>query len=205
VTFWKESEMGLEKTEVKMAAVHEVGMKLDDFLEAAKREVAETNGAQTMARIVGQRLMERSKALDVAFQAAGNTLEKETYDALKKVWSEALTVAGTLAKSSEEQFYRCQGKVSALEASVKMTKAMHDASLGKLRAIAEGSLVLEESGQLPGQAPGDAAVIPMRREVGTHPGNPLAALHARGTEPKPSEEPPKAKKPRKQPRKPKEV
>jgi hypothetical protein len=210
--------MSLEKTEVRLATTQEVGEKLEDLLEGAKREVAECNGAKTAATMVASRLEERSRNLDTSFQAEGSQIQKEIYDASKKVWAEAMQVARQISSSSTEQYLRCQGKVAALESTVRVVKGLHDTTQAKLtavqQALKQGTLVVEDSGQLPGQVPGDAPVIPMRRVEGTHPGNPLAALRARADSPqeapsKPQEElaapvaapaPAKPKKPTRRPK-----
>lgn len=175
--------MGLEKSEVRLAALHEMGVRLDDLLDAAKREVAEANGAKTAAAVIAQRLAEKTQALDRAFIDGQLSITKETYDGLKRAWADATRIASEVALSSGEQFFRCQGKVSALEASVKVTKGLHDATQAKVDAVKRGDLVAEDSGQLPGPVPGDAKVLPIRRQEGVHPGNPIAALRARGEGP----------------------
>ncbi len=174
----------LEHVEVKAKTLHDIGVRVDDFLEGAKRELAECNGAKTAGEHIARRLAEMSKALDVEMAASEGKLEKEAYDLQKKVWAEALAIVQQVAYTSNEQYLRCQGKISALENTVKWTKNLHDAASAQADAMRRGDLVEEDSGKLPGAAPGDAAVIPLRRMEGTHPGNPLEVLRGRGEGPK---------------------
>jgi len=86
-----------------------------------------------------------------------------------------------VAYTSTEQYLRARGRFSALENTVKWTKNLPPTQpQAQADAMRRGDLVEEDSGKLPGAAPGDAAVIPLRRMEGTHPGNPLEVLRGRG-------------------------
>ena len=180
--------MSLLKTEVKAAAVNEVGNRLEDQFESSKVELGEAKGIRAGFDFAARKIEALSNALDADFKAEPSKLSEEEYRFGKKYYGVVQTHLTELLKSATEQAFRVQGKVAALEQVVKTVGTMLKVEEGKIAAFKSGNLVEEGMG-LPGSAPGDASILPLRRPEGTHPGNPLAALRARGNEPEPTKLP----------------
>lgn len=187
--------MTLLKSELKASAVHEIGVKIEDMLEASKQEFSEAKGIRAGFDFGTRRLEQLSVVIDNDFKADPPKLTEEEYRTTKKVIGQCIALLHEEVKKASEQAFRMQGKVAALDQVVKSTSTMLKIEEGKIEAFKSGNLVVEGEG-LPGAAPGDAAVLPIRRKEGEHPGNPIAAFRARETEgvaappaPPPAEEP----------------
>lgn len=174
--------MSLEKSEVKASTINEVGNKLEDKLEAAKAEMSEAKGIRAGFDFVLRRMEQLTLALDGDVKVDPPKVTEEEYKVAKKYLSIVSQHLQEMIKNATDQVLRMQGKVAALDQTVQLVGGMLKVEEGKVAAIRSGALVSEDSGQLPGPSPSDAPVLPLR-QPGTHPGNPIAALHARGLEP----------------------
>jgi hypothetical protein len=183
--------MTLMKAEVKAAAVHDVGIKLEDKLEAAKSEMSEAKGIRAGFDFAVRRMEQMTTTLDAEVKAEPPKLSEDEYKIAKKYLAKVTDALKGLVQGATETFLRAQGKVIALDQVVKTLSDLHKAEEGKVEALKSGAMVEEDSGKLPGGAPGDATVLPLHRTPGTYPGNPLAALRARDAAPPTPPEPPK--------------
>lgn len=152
------------KHEVKTHTFHEIGMKLDDMLEASKRDQARMDGAKQALLHARNKVEELTKHVDK--DVLDSLLDLEQASLVKKYIVRAVGVLSNLALQSEVQYHQTQGQVVALEKTVAMTKNLYDAERVKLEAA------LEEEASPPPEVSVEAPHAP--REVGTHPGNRIA-------------------------------
>lgn len=175
--------MSIEKTALRAGVISEVGNKLEDQFEAAKGEFREAKGIHAGVDVLARRIEGYSKGLDAGVAEDPPKLPREEYEIAKKHVAVLHQMAVEMSRSTMEGAYRAQGKVAAMEQTVKLTKNLLDHEETKLKAFRDGSLVEEDSGLLPGAVPGQAEVVSIRgRQEGQHPGNPVAMFRARDAE-----------------------
>jgi hypothetical protein len=158
------------KHEVKALTYHEIGMRLDDQLDAAKSEQSGFEGAKQAFQLASKRVEDLTAHIDKEVKDGVMDIEQST---LAKRWIlRAINVVSNLAMQSEVQFYQAQGKVVALTQAVKHTKNLYDQEKARLdEAIAHEKAMAEA------EAKGETIEDPKRpisRPMGEHPGNPIA-------------------------------
>lgn len=159
--------MGRQKAEIRVAAAHDIGVRMEDMLDEARAEVERMRGARLA-------LVEAAKKLEEHLQVVGSEsdqgkLDPEHVSLVKRYVNQCGGIVRNLATGAEAKLLIAQGKVAGLEQSVKEVKRAHDAARAKVAAFERGDLVEEEEGD---QTVGAAADRPVR-VVGEHPGDPL--------------------------------
>lgn len=146
------------KHEIKSLTYHEIGVKLDDQLEAAKGEKHGYDGAKSALARTKILIENLTANIDVEAKDGALTIEAS---ALAKKWVlRAANVVQNIGIQAEVQAHQAHGKIIALEQAVKVTKTLYEAEKAQLEAESEGE---ERDPRRP-----DA------RPSGQHPGNPLA-------------------------------
>jgi hypothetical protein len=165
------------KHEVKVLTYHEMGVKLDDQLEAAKSEQSGFDGAKKAFALGRSKVEELTSHIDK--DAKDGTLDVEQATLVKRWVLRSMEVLRNLGIQAEVQAYQAQGKVIALEKSVNIIKALHDNEKVLLdsvvaleKAIADGTVEVEDDPRRP-----------VSRNTGEHPGDPLASRREEGAEP----------------------
>lgn len=157
------------KSEVKAATLHEVGMKLDDVLEAAERELHTLEGGK-QALHMGQKKVEQHLAnVDRDVQEGKLDLEQATL--IKRWVTQCVHILENLALQAEVQMYQAQGKVVGAKHVVAVAKSLYDREKAHLDALSQAEVRTEA---LVALEPAEGR----QRVVGTHPGDPLAARRA---------------------------
>lgn len=161
--------MSKMKSEVKVATLHEMGVKLDDILEAAEREMHQLEGGKQALVGAKKRVEQHLANVDRDVQEGKLDLEQAT---LVKRWvSQCVHIVENLAVQAEVQAYQAQGKVLNAKQVVAVAKAMFDREKAHLTVLAEAEKAVA-AGESP--IPQDMVGRPDARPVGLHPGNPLA-------------------------------
>lgn len=139
--------MSVEKSEVKIAMAHEIGVRMDDALEAAKFDVARADGgAQEAARIASD--------IDSVLGRVQKDIDdgRLTMEAGKVVvgWVlQAKNVATSHAQQAAHAKILCQGRVIACEASVKLMLDVKTSEENKVRAAAAVETAPGDAGRPP--------------------------------------------------------
>lgn len=161
--------MSQMKSEVKVATLHEMGVKLDNILEAAEREMYQHEGGKQALAGAKKRVEQHLALVDRDVQEGKLDLEQASL--IKKWVAQCVHIVENLGIQAEVQGYQAQGKVLNAKHVVAVAKAMFDREKAQLSALAEAEKAIAE-GQSP--IPQDMVGRPDARPVGTHPGDPLA-------------------------------
>jgi len=153
--------MNFDKAQIKLLISHEIGMRMDDYLEAAKKECDGFSGAK-------QALQEAIKRLDqhlikIDLDVKENRLMFEYADIVKKYVDQCGGIVRNLLIGVEVQFFQAQGKIIAFEQSVKSVKQIYDAE----------KIKIETAKDILTQPNIDDKKSISKRVVGAHPGDPL--------------------------------
>lgn len=121
--------MSMEKMELRSAAMHEVGVRLDDALEAAKAEMLRAEGAVQ----AGQKAMERAVQLLLAVdkENAEGGISDEQRDVVKKYLAKCHAAMKALYDESNSRVLLARGMVLGMDRAVKTAKQLHDQELSK--------------------------------------------------------------------------
>ena len=127
--------MSLESVELRAAGMHEVGMRMDDLLEAAKGEVLRCEGAQ-----LG--LLQAVKSVNDLMAHIDKDVDEGKYDLevakIAKLYvSRASELVQNLARNASNQKIAATGQVQMATVAVTITKKLYDGEVGKRNAIAE--------------------------------------------------------------------
>lgn len=122
--------MSAEKSELRSCAIHEVGCKLDDVLEAAKLDVARFDGAGEALTLAAGRLSVVYQEIDQETVPDGSLSLEEASMAKRYV----TRCVDFLTKASEDAArgkFRAEGKVLGLEQSVVVAKSLYELEKSK--------------------------------------------------------------------------
>lgn len=163
--------MNLNKAELKIAVLNEVGNVLDDQREAADRQLQQAIGAKAG-------LLAARRDLNSIFEAADRGVDEGAIPdlealALVKAWlSKAAASLEVKAKHFENVEIQTVGKVQQASLAVELLSKMHKGESDRVRnfmaQIESGAIVIEDDGSL---SQGDVT----RRSVGIRPGQSIAA------------------------------
>jgi len=162
--------MSLDKAEIKQATFHQVGVLIDDSLEQAKNDVHVAQGAsvgliQTVKKVEGLGVHIDKDLDEGKYESIGSL---EVAKIAKMYLQRAVAVMRSDAMSFEQRRLMAQGRVTAFEQTVALTKKLHDIETRKIEAIrdAENEIANESSGSN-GR---DRRVYSDSRAIGIHPG-----------------------------------
>jgi hypothetical protein len=127
--------MTIEKSELKIGAAHEIGCRLDDFLEEAVRDLHRLEGSISMIKRVSVVVEELFKSIDV--EAGQERLRVDEAILLKKHFSRLKGVIDTMSSQAEGNRMAQTGKVAAVTSAVEITKKYKDVEEAKLRPVYE--------------------------------------------------------------------
>lgn len=126
--------MSVEKAEVRAGAMHEVGVRMDDLLEAVKADVHRFDGAASG-------LLQCVKAIEGLLAHVDKDVDEGKYDlevakVAKQYIARAVQVAQNLGQQSSNQKILSIGKVQMGEAAVATVKKMHQVETGRAETLA---------------------------------------------------------------------
>lgn len=140
--------MNVEKALIKVSAVHDVGVRLDDALEAARADVHRTEGAAHALERAGD-------AVGPLLQLVDKELDEQkipdiaTATVIKKWLERSATQLKDLRQQYQQGRVQAQGRVAGFEGAVAIAKKFVDDERKKIegsqRAVEDGR-VGEEGG-----------------------------------------------------------
>lgn len=165
------------KSEIRASVLNDMGSRIEDALDAAKRELAGFQGGRQALVLAKQKVEAHMASVDKDVDAGRLDLEQASL--VKKYMSQCCHILENLGIQAEVQGYQAQGKIMATENLVKVTKTLFDQERAKLEAAER-----EEAGELPEHLVGDPEDPrrPVQRPVGVHPGNVIADRKAEAIE-----------------------
>lgn len=125
--------MSVLKSELKMLVTHEVGVRVDDSLEVAKKDLAMLEGRQTG-------FADGAKAVETLLTHVDKDVTEEKLDVdtatkVKLYVTRAVHALNNLAQQVSNQRIAQTGKVQGLEQTVALLKNMVDAERAKTEAL----------------------------------------------------------------------
>jgi len=121
--------MSALKTELRAAAIHEVGVKLEDALESARAdEFRSEGGINALLRV--------SKRIEALVEHVNHDVDEEKYDLetaklIKSYLARAAVIVDATTKEEADARLRTQGARMGYKRAVEMTHAMHQAETRK--------------------------------------------------------------------------
>ena len=134
--------MSVEKIELRAAGMHEVGVRMDDLLDAARKEVLRCEGAQLGLLQATKGVIDLIAHVDKDVDEGKYGLEAAKL--IKLYLSRASEVVQNLSKNASNQKIAATGQVQMAEVAVQITKKMHDGELAKRAAVAAAEAAPEE-------------------------------------------------------------
>lgn len=164
--------MNVEKAQIKIGTAHEIGVHLDDMLEAAEAQVYRQEGAamalkQAIGPIVGLAEHVKKDLTEGKLDEFGELGLKVSEYVIRYI-NRAAGAVENLATAAEVGKLKALGKVDGLRDAVKSTKKVMDGERQKVSAFVEAS----KDGSMTDE--GAFAGAPEDRPTGVHPGDPLA-------------------------------
>jgi polyhydroxyalkanoate synthesis regulator phasin len=158
------------KAQLRAAVGEELGIKMDDALEAARAEMCRVDGARQAFTQLADKIEQLNKVVDKEVEE-GKIASLEEASTIKKWIARSVGIPKNLGLGAEVQFHVCRGKVEALEQQIKILKAFVDGERARAKELAEAKPNLPAPIQ-------PADVVSIRRVPGTRPEDPFAARRA---------------------------
>jgi hypothetical protein len=125
--------MSTLKSEIKIGTAHEIGCRLDDFLDSASKEIQKIEGSISAFKRAVTVVDEAVRQVDREMDAGEFGIEEATL--VKKYVLKLKATFENLANQSEGNRIGQVGKVQALQAAVLITKQYKDVEEAKLNSI----------------------------------------------------------------------
>lgn len=140
--------MSTLKSELRAAAMYEMGVKLDDQLESARVDEHRAEGAISALLRVQTRL--EQLALGVDKDVDEGKFDIEVSKLLKTTLSRSMTIVGITVKEEADARLRSQGGVAGLTRAIEAAKSMVEAERRKIHDArlrdADSEIVVSENG-----------------------------------------------------------
>lgn len=169
--------MSAAKTELKMAVLHDQGVKADDQLDAATRRMCGHDGAKQALRGLAKMISGLAEFVDRDVEAGkipSEPLEVAKY--AKLMIDRAVQAAIGQGQHQENCQLSAAGEIGAYKAMVESLQKEHAQEAAKLaaiqQAVADGRLIIE--GAEPSQRD-DVELAPRERPIGVRPAAGIAA------------------------------
>jgi len=163
----------LEKSQVKVATIHEVGCSVDDLLEGA-------NHRQHQAKGAAHALRAHAKNIQALITAADNDLEQgipddETLEHVKKWLLRAYHATTNFADHWSNLEQQAIGEINALKRAVEVVSKLHKVEDLKLQRIVQG-LQEDDLAEEDDEISQTGAATPRGRPVGVRPGKTIKEI-----------------------------
>lgn len=151
--------MSVEKAEIKMAVVHDLGCGFDDERERAEQDVLRHAGG-------AKSLRDAAKAVEVllahiAREFKGEKITPAQAESATLYVKRSAEICRNLALAAEVAEQRAHGRVEAYRSVIKTTKQIHDAEQKKIESLRSG----EEGPRAVGEHPGESEAARRREEA----------------------------------------
>ena len=149
--------MGFEKAEVKMATMHNMGVKFDDMLDSAKRQMSEYDGGIKALNAAAKKIEDFCNIIDQDIENGKfNRFGDEALRAAELMKKWILRSVGTcvsMVEGAQVNRTKVSGKIEALETVITFTQNQYNATKVKSdnikRGIASGHLTPEGEAPVP--------------------------------------------------------
>jgi hypothetical protein len=155
--------MGLDKAELKMLILNDLGCDFEDVKDNMLREMYQQEGAASALRQAAKAILGLSQLVDDDIEKGRYELEEAAR--LKEYISRAATQCEEMSKSARNQRLVSEGRMQGITHIVDLTKKKVEAEEAKLKALAAA---LEEAEKTGGE------VDMRRRPSGVRPGASVA-------------------------------
>lgn len=193
--------MGVDKAVFKMAVAHDLGVKMDDLLEAAKKEHGAAEGAVNALKLAAQRLEEFQRVVDK--DRDEEKITQEEANVVKKYVNQCGGIVRNMVVGAEVRFFQTQGQIAAHTKAVGEVQRYYEEERRKKEAIEHALSEAPNGEEKPEEVSGDEKRA-SSRPVGVRPGESLAAQRKAETPVKQSEVASAEEKPKKKRKKKKE-
>lgn len=131
--------MNIQNAEAKIGAVHEVGCRLDDSLEAATKDLYRAEGAASAVKQIVSLLENLMITVDkdVSKLIDEGTLDLEQAKLVKGFMDKARLQVANLSSNAENNKIVQSGKVQAFQQAVQVAKKFKDDEMNKLKMLAD--------------------------------------------------------------------
>lgn len=126
--------MSVEKSELRASMAHDLGLRLDDALEAAEREATRLEGAVEWLMRAGPMVGGAHAAIEGEVESG--KMDLEAAQAAKAIISKLGSQLSDLVKQATADMQATRGKAVAYRASVALTKQAFDTEKAKAKAAA---------------------------------------------------------------------
>jgi hypothetical protein len=150
----------MDKGEIKAAAIHEMGVRVDDLLEATLIEQYRNEGASSALAAAVKKVGELSVICDKEMDEG--LFDLATAKVIKKYVTRALAVVDTMAKTAENHRLLVTGKAKGLEAVVAELDNTKKVELGKAE---HRQKVVEESRPKPPPPEPPPPIVPAAKKL----------------------------------------
>lgn len=129
--------MSLDKSEIKLSVLHDLGCRLDDLLEEAQNERLRADGASSA-------LVQASKAITRLTSLVDDDVEKKRYDddtaaKVKEYLDRCAVLIDSMALNTRNHRIATVGRGEAFDVVVKVLKKEHDAEIEKRSALSDNA------------------------------------------------------------------
>lgn len=138
----------VDKIELKKNVIHHIGMKVDDMLEGAERNVHEAKGGKKALRAHLPNLI---KIVGVVDEEVGKSIpDLDTAKLIKSWMSKMIVATENYAHHIESVELHAIGEAAGLKSAIDLLKKMREAEVAKLSslqaAITSGSVLIDSDG-----------------------------------------------------------
>jgi hypothetical protein len=144
--------MSIEKAELKLAMAHEIGVRLDDLLDAAHKTEHRLSGVPEWLRRAAQAVLQSHAEIEKAVEAQKLDLEqaKQQKDLITEAHKRVMALIG----QAEAEARVASGCVRGLQLAVTCTKRAHDEEAAKgARAQVKAAEAVAEGAEAGGRKP----------------------------------------------------
>lgn len=127
--------MSIEKSELKMAVANDLGCRLDDTLEAVRKEAYRQEGAKAALQVAGKAIQDLVPLVDREMDEGLLSLEEASK--VKRHLLRVVACFENLFKQSHNLQLLAAGKAQGLEAAVQVIKRQVEEEAVKLKAMTE--------------------------------------------------------------------
>jgi hypothetical protein len=147
------------KAEVKVGTAHEIGVRMDDLLDVAKRDMERAIGAQNALLDGSKIVLSLHGVVDKEIDAG--TLDLEMAKKVKLYVTRAVTALESLAQRAANIQQVTNGRVQGLQAAVGSIKTFHDQEKAALDALVAAPPAEPPVPPTPGEVAGETRPAPL--------------------------------------------
>lgn len=121
------------KAEIRSVAIHDVGVRLDDLLEASRLEIAKSDGR--VSAFVEAAKLPGKFVETVRAQIEKGEADLETSQRVMDAMTKMAAQLESMAKGAQLEKVQATGRMAGLRSAVEAAKTMHDAEKSKVAQV----------------------------------------------------------------------